>query len=121
LYNPPLEVIEVQWLIVQYQPVDGHLPIPLGIVILVVRMNTLVFRFREDLNFLNPEDHEVVAGCSRTFASLAVELGATTTFAWMLDTLSNTVCAKGPFELDTPDVEATLIALYRDYCGPIET
>lgn len=103
-------------LLIRYRLLEAG-SVPIGIALYVPPMESLYLKFRDDLGFVDPDDHEVLAETSTTFRNMAVELGAKATFEWMSDTLSNVIYVEGPTSVPAEDPEKTLAMLFDCLCS----
>lgn len=104
------------WLLILYSP-PGGCAVPFGIALLVPQTDTLHFQFREDTDFIAPDDVEIIGAMGAAFRQYATDTGAGVVFRWMMDTLSNTVAVEGPFETETDDPEHSVGVLFDRHCN----
>jgi hypothetical protein len=104
-----------QWLLIRYRQPGGRAH-SVGVVLYLPSTEEIYIQFRGDLPFVDPEDHETLAGASQTFRDIAVDLGSKVAFHWMCESLSNTVFVEGPYTIQTEDPNQTLSELFVSNC-----
>jgi hypothetical protein len=106
-----------EWLLIRYRGRGGREE-SLGIALYFSGTEDLYLNFRDDLAFVDVEDYEIIAGCSKSLRAIALDLGGEATFRWMSESLSNTIFVEGPYQIDTKDPEQTSAELFNDHCQP---
>lgn len=107
----------IRWLLIRYRDRRGGEPV-IGVAVYVPRTQDLLLRFREDTDYIQEDDLEVLACIGEDLHKQAAERGGLWTFQWMSDTFSNTVFVEGPYDHPLSDGHAVLEALSLTYGLP---
>jgi hypothetical protein len=102
-----------KYLVIGYRSAAGEFF--LGIVVLAPHSNELYMQWRDDLQFVDPDDFEILAHLRAHVIQLAQEKGRQWVFDWMADTLSTTIFVEGPLEVITATPQEMSAELFERY------
>lgn len=107
-----------QWLLIRYRAESESIAI--GVALYVPGLNALYLKFRDDMSFVGPDSHEILADAGEMFKNMSIEMGAKPTFEWMADSLSNAVFVEGPKTLSVSQPDQTIEELYNLHCTSLQ-
>src|SRR3712207_4139513 len=102
-------VIDATSVIIRYR--SGTRLVPIGVIMHIPSVESLHLNFRDDLSIILRSDHEAVSNFGASVVTSANELGAATTFAWVVSFVSRELVIDDPITIEVTNIDAVLNVL----------